>query len=94
MLNTKDSDGFLEAFAGLAGRVYGVPIVSSNAARTPEEVVLAAERAGLAAQPCASIEEALACIVRAAGSPPPRVLITGSLYLAGEALSANGTTPG
>lgn len=93
MLNTKDSDGFLEAFAGLAGRIYGVPIGSSNAARSPEEVTSAAERAGLAAESCGSIEEALARITRAAGPTPPRVLITGSLYLAGEALDANGTPP-
>ena len=93
MLNTKDSDGFLEAFAGLAGRLYGVPIGSSAAARSPEEVVAAATRAGLAAEPCGSIEEALACVSRAASGAPPRVLITGSLYLAGEALAANGTPP-
>lgn len=92
MLNTKDSDGFLEAFAGLAGRIYGVPIASSGAARSPDEVTSAAERAGLAAESCGSIEEALAKITRAA-STPPRVLITGSLYLAGEALAANGTWP-
>ncbi|WP_020181457.1 folylpolyglutamate synthase/dihydrofolate synthase family protein [Methylopila sp. M107] len=94
MLNTKDSDGFLEAFAGLAGRVYGAPITSSAAARSPEEVVSAAERAGLAAEPCASVEDGLAKIARAAGPVPPRVLITGSLYLAGETLAANGTAPG
>jgi dihydrofolate synthase/folylpolyglutamate synthase len=94
MLNTKDSDGFLEAFAGLAGRVYGVPIASTAAARSPEDVVSAAERAGLAAEACGSIAEALAKASRAAGPTPPRVLITGSLYLAGEALAANGTLPG
>ena len=94
MLNTKDSDGFLEAFAGLAGRVYGVPIGSSTAARSPEEVAAAAERAGLAAESCCTIEDALAKIARASGPTPPRVLITGSLYLAGEALAANGTLPG
>lgn len=93
MLNTKDSEGFLEAFSGLAGRVYGVPILSSTAARSRDEVVAAAERAGLAAQPCESIEEALGRVTQAAGPIPPRVLITGSLYLAGEALAANGTPP-
>jgi dihydrofolate synthase/folylpolyglutamate synthase len=93
MLNTKDSDGFLEAFAGLAGRVYGVPISTSSAARTTPEVIEAAQRAGLAAEPCESIAEALAKASKAAGSVPPRVLITGSLYLAGEALDANGTPP-
>jgi dihydrofolate synthase/folylpolyglutamate synthase len=30
---------------------------------------------------------------RLALSPPPRILITGSLYLAGEVLAANGTPP-
>ncbi|GBD47653.1 folylpolyglutamate synthase [Methylopila sp. Yamaguchi] len=93
MLNTKDSDGFLEAFSGLAGRVYCVPISSSSAARSVEEVAAAAERAGLAAEACATIEEALAKTARAAGAVPPRVLITGSLYLAGDALGANGTPP-
>ncbi|MFC7053572.1 bifunctional folylpolyglutamate synthase/dihydrofolate synthase [Hansschlegelia quercus] len=93
MLNTKDSDGFLEAFAGLAGRVYGVPISSSSAARTTPEVIEAAQRAGLAAEPCESIVEALTKASKAAGATPPRVLITGSLYLAGEALAANGTPP-
>lgn len=93
MLNTKDSDGFLEAFAGLAGRVYGVPIGTSGAARTADEVIEAAARAGLAAEACASITEALDKASRAAGPTPPRVLITGSLYLAGEALDANGTWP-
>jgi dihydrofolate synthase/folylpolyglutamate synthase len=93
MLNTKDSEGFLEAFAGLAGRVYGVPIGSTSAARSPQEVVDAAERAGLSAEACDSIPEALAKAARAAGPTPPRVLITGSLYLAGEALAANGTPP-
>ena len=93
MLNTKDSDGFLEAFAGLAGRVYTVPIGSSTAALPPEEVVEAAERAGLAAEACGSIEEALSKAARAAGPVAPRVLIIGSLYLAGDALAANGTPP-
>ena len=38
-----------------------------------------------------SIEEALAAIGELGFDPPPRILITGSLYLAGEVLAANGT---
>jgi dihydrofolate synthase / folylpolyglutamate synthase len=38
-----------------------------------------------------SIEEALQAIGNLGFEPPPRVLITGSLYLAGEVLAANGT---
>ena len=41
-----------------------------------------------------SVEAALAAIARLAYEVPPRILITGSLYLAGEVLSANGTLPG
>ena len=40
-----------------------------------------------------SIEEALAAIARLGFDPPPRILITGSLYLAGEVLAANGMAP-
>jgi len=36
---------------------------------------------------------ALAAIARFELSPTPRIMITGSLYLAGEVLKANGTLP-
>jgi len=45
------------------------------------------------ADACDGIENALAVISRLGFDPPPRILITGSLYLAGEALAANGTEP-
>jgi dihydrofolate synthase/folylpolyglutamate synthase len=38
-----------------------------------------------------SVEDALTKIGVLAFDPPPRILITGSLYLAGEVLAANGT---
>ena len=56
-------------------------------------MVHAAERAGLVAEACSTIEEALGRAAAAYPATPPRVLITGSLYLAGEALAANGTPP-
>jgi len=90
MLNTKDSDRFLEAFSGLAAHVHAVPIAGNENSRTPDEVVEAAHRAHLTATPHATLEEALRAI---SPDPLPRVLITGSLYLAGEALAANGTPP-
>jgi len=43
------------------------------------------------AQTAESIEEALAAVGELGFDPPPRILITGSLYLAGEVLAANGT---
>jgi dihydrofolate synthase/folylpolyglutamate synthase len=43
---------------------------------------------------CASVEAALRSLARLAYEVPPRILITGSLYLAGHVLAANGATPG
>ena len=54
----------------------------------------AAATAGLAAEPIADVETALAAVGReAADGAPARILICGSLYLAGAVLAANGTPP-
>ena len=92
MLGTKDTDGFLACFAGLARHVFAVP-VPAEIARTPQEVAAAATEVGLAAQPTASVEDALSRVDALKLEMPPRVLITGSLYLAGAVLAANGTPP-
>ena len=92
MLGTKDTDGFLACFSDLARHVFAVP-VPAEIARTPQEVALAAQEAGLAAEPTSSIEEALGRVAALKLEMPPRVLITGSLYLAGAVLAANGTPP-
>ena len=92
MLATKDTDGFLACFSDLARHVFAVP-VPAEIARTPQEVAAAAQEAGLAAEPTKSIEEALGRVAALKLEMPPRVLITGSLYLAGAALAANGTPP-
>ncbi len=41
-----------------------------------------------------SVDAALRTLAGLAYDVPPRILITGSLYLAGHVLSANGTPPG
>jgi dihydrofolate synthase/folylpolyglutamate synthase len=92
MLGTKDTDGFLACFSDLARHVFTVP-VPAEIARTPEEVAASAREVGLAAEPAANIEEALARVRGLNLETPPRVLITGSLYLAGAVLAANGTPP-
>ncbi len=93
MLGTKDSLGFLEPFAGLAQEVIAVPMTTQTAARPAGEVAKIAEAAGLPARPAASIEEALSIVAQRAWPEPPRILVCGSLYLAGEVLAANGTPP-
>jgi len=92
MLATKDSGGFLNCFGGLARELYAVP-VPGEASRRPEEIVSAAEQAGLKARAASGIEDALEKIAALPWEAPPRVLITGSLYLAGEVLALNGTPP-
>lgn len=93
ILNTKDSDGFFEPFRGLAAAVHTVPIVMSDAGLSPEQVAESAENAGLLARAHKSLESALRSIGVEHGELAPRVLITGSLYLAGEVLDKNGTPP-
>jgi dihydrofolate synthase/folylpolyglutamate synthase len=92
MLSTKDSEGFLRNFSGLARRVITVPIHQDKAVPAAE----LAEIAGSVGIPSISrdtVESALTVAGRLDLAPAPRVLITGSLYLAGEVLAANGTPP-
>ena len=92
MLANKDADGFLACFADLARHVFAL-LIPAEASRKPEEIVVAARRAGLIAEPVASVEAALERVGALALEKPPRVLITGSLYLAGAVLALNGTPP-
>jgi len=92
-LATKDTAGFLSAFRGLARRVFAVPIPGEHAGRAPQEVAEAAGRAGLAADCAGSVAEALTLIAAQAWDRPPRILIAGSLYLAGQVLAQNGAPP-
>ena len=95
MLNTKDSTGYFRAFEGLVKHVYCVPVTGSDAGLAPDKLALAAQAAGLSAEPVASAANALE-LLRDSFDPDetaPRILIGGSLYLAGEVLKENGTPP-
>jgi dihydrofolate synthase/folylpolyglutamate synthase len=93
MLSTKDAAGFLGNFAGLARRVIAVPIVGHESAIAPESLADAARAVGIPATSRDSLNDALKAVGRLDLDPAPRILITGSLYLAGQALAANGTLP-
>jgi dihydrofolate synthase/folylpolyglutamate synthase len=92
MLATKSAEDFLARFAGIARHVFGVS-PPGEASRPASEIVAAANQAGIEADATDGLLDALAR-VRDLNLPPPRVLITGSLYLAGEVLAANETPPG
>jgi dihydrofolate synthase/folylpolyglutamate synthase len=93
MLETKDLEGFLGNFAGLARRVVAVPIALQEKARSPEAIADAARRVGIPADARESVADALARITQLKLDPPPRILVTGSIYLAGVVLADNGTPP-
>jgi dihydrofolate synthase/folylpolyglutamate synthase len=92
MLTTKDPIGFLKPFAGLAREAVTVPI-PGHAGREPEELVEAARASGLRAAPAADVSTALRLIGARTLEAPPRILICGSLYLAGVVLEESGLLP-
>ena len=93
MLATKDAGGFLSNFRGLAREVVCVPMPSQMAARLPDDLARTAVEFGFRTSCASGIEAALDGIDATVFEDPPRILICGSLYLAGEALALNGTPP-
>lgn len=93
MLASKDCEGFLHNFTGLARRMIAVPIPSAEKGLGAETVADCARSIGLSATSRDSLTEALEAVRKLDLDPPPRILITGSLYLAGDVLRENGTLP-
>ena len=93
MLATKDCAGFLNNFAGLARRLIAVPVPSADKGMSAEAVAEAARAIGIPATSRGNLDEALDAVRKLDLDPPPRILITGSLYLAGDVLRENGTEP-
>ena len=88
MLNTKDVRGYMRPLAPHVARLAAVSI-PGEANTLPAEVTRDAARdAGMVAEAAGSVAEALAAIAQA--NPQARVLICGSLYLAGQVLRDNG----
>jgi dihydrofolate synthase/folylpolyglutamate synthase len=94
MLSSKDCESFLKNFTGLARRVVAVPIPRQEKSFPAAIIADAARAVGIPAQGAADLDAALAAIAQFGLEPAPRILIAGSLYLAGAVLDANGTPPG
>jgi dihydrofolate synthase / folylpolyglutamate synthase len=92
-LASKDTVQFLQPFKGLAQEVLAVPVNADQYAKPAPEVASAANDAGLPAAACGTMKSALLFLAARDWDSPPRILITGSLYLAGEVLALNGTPP-
>jgi dihydrofolate synthase / folylpolyglutamate synthase len=93
MMANKDAGAFLANFAGLTRHIMAVPIPGRGNAMPPDRLADAARALGMRVENATSVEAALEALSRLAYEVPPRILITGSLYLAGHVLASNGTPP-
>ncbi len=88
MLNTKDVTGYMRPLAPQVTRLHAVSIPGEKNTLPAEATRDAAQSAGIEATTAASVAEAIATIT--ATNPQARILICGSLYLAGHILRENG----
>ncbi|MEX0279633.1 MAG: folylpolyglutamate synthase/dihydrofolate synthase family protein [Arenibacterium sp.] len=91
MLNTKDVSGYLKPLGKVADNLVAVSIPGEAATLSAEDTARHAENAGLTTGTASEVKSALDQIT--AQEPRARVLICGSLYLAGEVLRQNQTLP-
>ncbi|KQX38593.1 bifunctional folylpolyglutamate synthase/dihydrofolate synthase [Devosia sp. Root436] len=90
LMNTREPAAVLAPFAGMAQQVLTLTIPGEANAHKAVHIADEASKAGFAARPMRSVRAALKA---AAAVPDARVLICGSLYLAGDVLAKNGTPP-
>ena len=88
MLNTKDIAGYMRPIAAAASTLTAVSIPGESNTLTADETQRAALAAGIDAGTADSVLQAVQSI--ATRDPGARILICGSLYLAGSVLRENG----
>lgn len=87
MLANKDAGGFFGTLRETGAHVFTAPFEGASA--EPAGLAAVAQGCGLGAAPCVSVDEALERALRFGAG---RVVICGSLYLAGEVLGADERT--
>jgi dihydrofolate synthase/folylpolyglutamate synthase len=87
MLSTKDVEGYLRPLAQHAEALHAIAIPGEAATLPAEDTAKAAKAVGIPTYVASSVKDALNAIV--ADTPNARVLICGSLYLAGAVLREN-----
>lgn len=88
MLRTKDIEGYLQPLTRCAQSLHGVSIPGEAATLSALETVTAAKKVGFQAVIATDVESAVRDIANE--YPSCRILISGSLYLAGSVLRQNG----
>lgn len=90
MLASKDATGYFMPFRELRPPVFTLPNAPGHRGAEPKDLAESARTAGLEAAACDSLDTAMKA---AAVSGADRILICGSLYLAGEVLARNNEAP-
>ncbi len=93
MMRTKAVEAYLRLLAPGAASLSAVPIPGEAGALDAAEAAEAARAVGFAAEAFDGVSDALAALVPKQSNGPARILICGSLYLAGRVLAENGTPP-
>lgn len=88
MLKTKDLRAFLQHFNPAKTKISTIGISNMEEGNSPEEVAKTAQQLGFEANAFAKVEDALQNL-RLSGITSGKVLVCGSLYLAGEFLEKN-----
>ncbi|MET4896036.1 folylpolyglutamate synthase/dihydrofolate synthase family protein [Sphingomonadaceae bacterium jetA1] len=91
MLANKDAGPVIRKLAGMVDLVVTIP-VPDHACHPPEALAVHADALGIPTRPAADAADALRQITRHFAAPV-KVLIAGSLYLAGDVLRANDEAP-
>lgn len=90
MMAGKDHRATFESYSGIAKQVFTCPNADGYANASPQHLAESAKSAGLEAKAFSSFK---AAVTEAGKSNAARILICGSLRLAGIVLEANGETP-
>ncbi|NDH27331.1 MAG: hypothetical protein EBY35_14170 [Rhodobacteraceae bacterium] len=92
MLNTKDILGYLKPFSAHVDGLIGVSIPNEINTLSAEETVGKARAAGMHSMAAQTIGNAIQTVIQK--DPNARILLCGSLYLAGEILRQNNQPKG
>ena len=89
----KDIEIFLSCFAGMVQKIVCIRVEYEPFAEDPQKICAIAQKMGFNAEVAPSVNHAVQQIKeenrRLNGSKPLRIIICGSLYLAGDVLFAN-----
>lgn len=89
MMANKNICGFLEPFRPLVTKVYGIKVIGQES-HSADKIASMADQVKIKSASAPSAENAIRTI---SGEQPVRVLICGSLYLAGDILAQNDLLP-